>query len=153
MKLALHKAFRQVGASHDEADVAAETIDSALEKRMTDKQAHLAKNSDLYTVRTDMAELKSQLISVRSEVATVRSELRQEIGLVRGEIAGVRGEMKQDIAAVRGEIAGVRGDIANVRGEMSTMRTELVRWIVGGNVTTITATVTIVLGAIKYLHP
>ncbi|WP_377156110.1 hypothetical protein ACFJIX_28360 [Roseateles sp. UC29_93] len=146
MKLALHKAFRQVGASQQDADTAAESIDSALEKRMNDKQAHLAKNSDMYTVRTEMAEMKSQIAGVRSEVGMVRAELRQEIALVRGEIATVRAELKQDIASVR-------GDIANVRGEMSHMRSDLVRWIIGSQVATIGATTSIVFGMLKYLHP
>jgi uncharacterized protein involved in exopolysaccharide biosynthesis len=135
MKLALHKAFRQVGASQHDADTAAETIDSALEKRMNDKQSHLAKNSDMYTVRTEMTELKSQIAGVRSEVGMVRAELRQEIAVVRGEIATVRGELKQEIAGVR--------------GEMSHMRNELVRWIVGGQI----ATVLTMFGLLKFVHP
>ncbi|WP_431258305.1 hypothetical protein ACQ86G_27890 [Roseateles chitinivorans] len=142
MKLALHKAFRQVGASQQDADDAAESIDSAMEKRMNDKQSHLAKNSDMYTVRTEMAELKSQIAGVRSEVGMVRAELRQEIALVRGEIVTVRAELKQDIASVR-------GDIASVRGEMAHMRSELIRWIVGGQIATIFAMV----GLIKFVHP
>lgn len=142
MKLALHKAFRQVGASQQDADTAAETIDSALEKRMNDKQSHLAKNSDMCTVRTEMAEMKSQIAGVRAEVGMVRAELRQEIALVRGEIVTVRAELKQDIASVR-------GDIANVRGEMALMRNELVRWIVGGHL----AMIPIMFGLMKFAHP
>lgn len=168
MKLALHHAFRRVGATDHDARIAPETIDGAVEKRMTDRQTPYAKLKDLQVVRTEVVDLKSQFSLWRGEMKQEIAEVRSEVKILRAEvkqdIAIVRAELKQDIAVVRSEIAVVRGetkqelasvrsDIASVRGEMSTMRSELVRWIVGGQITAITVSTTLMFGMLKYIHP
>ncbi|MDH0865968.1 hypothetical protein [Mitsuaria sp. GD03876] len=143
MKLALHQAFRQVGASDHEAHIAAESIDGALEKRMTDRQGQYARLTDLQALKVDMADLKSQVASVRGEVTILRAEMKQEI-------AGVRSEMKQEIASVRGDMALLRGE---VKQELANTKTDLVRWMVGSQAATITVLASLIFGLFKYLKP
>lgn len=92
MKLALHKAFRQVGATDEQAHQAAETIDCALDKRIKDSQAHLATKADIHelkidiaTVRSEMATMKAELIRlfVTSQVATIGVILTVVLGAMR----------------------------------------------------------------------
>lgn len=172
MKLALHHAFRRVGATDHDARIAAETIDGAVQKRMTDRQTPYAKLSDLQVVRTEVIDLKSQFSLWRGEVkqeisgvrgeitvlraelkqdiAAVRSELKQDIASVRSEVTQVRSELKQDIAAVRGEMSLLRGD---VKQDLANTRTELIRWMVGGQLATVTLVASLLFGMLKYLHP
>lgn len=170
MKLALHKAFRHVGATDHAATHAAEAIAGALEKRMTDQQTPYAKLTDLQAVKVDMADLKSQfsvlrgemkqdIAAVRGEVAVLRGEMKQEIATVRGEVSVLRAEMKQEITAVRAEmrqeIAAVRGDMSQLRGEvkheLASTRTELIRWMVAGQLTTVTVLGSLIFGVMRYL--
>lgn len=92
MKLALQKAFRQVGATDEQAHQAAESIDSALDKRIKDSQAHLATKADIHelkidiaTVRSEMATMKAELIRlfVTSQVATIGVILTVVLGAMR----------------------------------------------------------------------
>ena len=163
MKLALHKAFRQVGATDHAATHAAEAIAGALEKRMTDQQTPYAKLPDLQAVKVDMADLKSQfsvwrgemkqdIAAVRGEVAVLRAEMKQEISIVRAElkqeITAVRAEMRQEIAAVRGDMSQLRGE---VKHELASTRTELIRWMVAGQLTTVTVLGSLIFGVMRYL--
>jgi hypothetical protein len=163
MKLALHKAFRQVGATDHAPTHAAEAIAGALEKRMTDQQTPYAKLTDLQAVKVDMADLKSQfsvwrgemkqdIAAVRGEVAVLRAEMKQEISIVRAElkqeITAVRAEMRQEIAAVRGDVSQLRGE---VKHELASTRTELIRWMVAGQLTTVTVLGSLIFGVMRYL--
>ncbi len=132
MKLALHQAFRQVGATDHEANTAAESIDGALEKRMTDKQSQYAKLNELQTVKVDMADLKIQITEVRGEVTILRAEMKQEIAAVRGDMSLLRGEVKQELA---------------------NTKTDLVRWMVASQAATITVLGSLIFGLFKYLKP
>ena len=152
MKLALHQAFRQVGATDHEATTAAEAIAGALEKRMTDQHIPYAKLTDLQAVKVDMADLKSQF-------SVWRGEMKQEIAAVRGEVAVLRAEMKQEITAVRAEmrqeIAAVCGDMSLLRGEvkheLASTKTELIRWMVAGQLTTVTVLGSLIFGVLRYM--
>jgi hypothetical protein len=68
--------------------------------------------------------------ALREEVAT-----RSDIATVRTDIAAVRAELKGDVAAVRTELAAVRtelkGDIASVRTELAAVKHDMLRWMVG----------------------
>ena len=68
MKLALHKAFRQVGATDEQAHQAAETIDNALDKRIKDSQTHLATKSDIHELKVDIANVRSEMASMKAEL-------------------------------------------------------------------------------------
>jgi predicted nucleic acid-binding Zn-ribbon protein len=61
----------------------------------------------------DTSELatKTDIADLRSEIADLRSELRTEIG-------DLRSELRTEVAGVKGEIAGVKGEIAALKGEM-----------------------------------
>ena len=77
----------------------------------------------------EVAEIRMDIANVRTEVKNVHSELKQDIAELRAEIANVRSELKQDIAEVRTEIANVRSelkqDIAEIRNDMTILRTDL----------------------------
>ena len=68
MKHALHKAFRQVGATDEQAHQAAETIDNALDKRIKDSQTHLATKSDIHELKVDIANVRSEMASMKAEL-------------------------------------------------------------------------------------
>jgi hypothetical protein len=70
--------------------------------------SELATRTDVALVRTEVADLRSEL---KSEIADLRSELRTEV-------ADLRSELRTEIAGVKGEVAGVKGEIAALKGEM-----------------------------------
>ena len=132
------------------ADVATRADLTHLEGQL---RSHIVKaradlSIEISNVRTDVADLRTEIVGVRSElkeeIAGVRGELREEIAGVRNDMAGLRGELKDEIAELRtevkdeitglrtelkDEIAGVRNDMAGLRdelkGEIADVRTEI----------------------------
>lgn len=92
MKLALHKALRQVGATDEQAHQAAETIDSALDKRIKESQTHLATKSDIH-------ELKVEIASVRTEMSSMKAELIRLF--LTGQVATIGINITVVVAAIR----------------------------------------------------
>lgn len=68
MKLALHRALRQAGVAEDKAQEAAEAIDIALDKRIKDSQAHLATKADIHELKIDIANVRSEMASMKAEL-------------------------------------------------------------------------------------
>jgi predicted nucleic acid-binding Zn-ribbon protein len=64
---------------------------------------------------------KADLAGVRTEIAELKTELKTEIAELRTEIAGVRTELKTEIAELRTEL----------KSEIAEMRTDLLKWIIG----------------------
>lgn len=86
--------------------------------------------------------------ALREEVAT-----KSDIASVKAEIAELRADTKADIAAVKVEIASVRADItelradtkaditelrADTRAEIARMETSLIKWFVGTAIAMVT---------------
>jgi uncharacterized protein involved in exopolysaccharide biosynthesis len=113
-KLAYVDRLKAAGVGEREARALAEGLDQALREEVATK-------SDIVTVRTD--------------IAAVRAELKGDVAAVRTDIAAVRAELKGDVAAVRTELAAVRtehkGDIASVRTELAAVKHDMLRWMVG----------------------
>jgi|GEM_PF-805511 len=76
----------------------------------------LATKADIANVRTEIADLRTEL---KGDIADLRTELK-------GDIADLRTELKGDIAGLRTEIAEVRSDlkieIAKIQGEFKSIR-------------------------------
>jgi uncharacterized coiled-coil DUF342 family protein len=87
---------------------------------------------------------KGDLAEVRTEIADLRTELKTEIAEVRTEIAGLRSELKTEIAQLRSEL---RTEIAAVRTEMAEMKAELLKWIIGA----VGVQTVVILGALASL--
>jgi predicted nucleic acid-binding Zn-ribbon protein len=64
---------------------------------------------------------KADLAGVRTEIAELKTELKTEIAELRTEIDGVRTELKTEIAELRTEL----------KAEIAEMRTDLLKWIIG----------------------
>ena len=58
------------------------------------------------------AAVTSDIAEVRTEIAAVKSELKADIAEVRTEITEVKSELKAEIAEVRTEVAAVRTEMA-----------------------------------------
>lgn len=80
--------------------------------------------SDVSFIRTDVADIKAELVQMRDRMDDGFKE-------VRGEITGLRKETHAGLVSVRGEITGLRGEMNSgfkeVRGEL----TRHFRWMVG----------------------
>lgn len=101
--LKLARRLEGAGFSRDQANGAAEAIAEGF-------------SADIAT-KTDIAEVKT-------EIATLRGDMHTEFASLRTEIAGLRGDMN-------GEVASVRTDIASLRGDISGVRSATAQWIVG----------------------
>lgn len=116
----------------------AETLMSYLPRYDPDD---VATRSDVDSIRTDIADLRSELTgditSVRSElkgdIAELRSEVRSDIGAVKADIGGVRSEFKGDIRAVRSDLTTLRSEL-RTHGELlfSLQRTLIAGFITFG---------------------
>ena len=92
--LTFSKRLRQAGADERLAEAIVEGLTGA-------DTSELATKIDIAEVRTEIAELRTEL---KTEIAELRTELKTDI-------AGVRTELKTDIAGVRTEIAELRTDL------------------------------------------
>ena len=63
-------------------------------------------------------------LATREDLLGVRTELKEDIASVRSEIASVRLE----IASVRSEL---KEDIASVRNEIKDSKAEIIKWVAG----------------------
>jgi uncharacterized coiled-coil DUF342 family protein len=68
------------------------------------------------SIGEEIQDVRDEVADGRSEVANVRTEMRDEFAKVRGEIADVRTEMRDEFTKVRGEIAG---EITSFRKEVN----------------------------------
>ena len=99
---------------------------------------HLASKADVAGVKTQIADLRTEL---KGDIAGVRTELKADIeglrGELKGDIAGLRAELKGDIAGLRtelkGDISGLRtelkGDISGLRTEIYRVNASSIKWI------------------------
>lgn len=82
----------------------AEAITEAVEKATVGPSARLATRDDVAGVRAELAslrtEIKEEIAAVRAEIAAVRAELREEI-------AGVRAELHKEIGGLAWKAAGL----------------------------------------------
>ena len=65
---------------------------------------------------------------------------------MKQEITAVRAEMRQEIAAVRGDMSLLRGE---VKHELASTKTELIRWMVAGRLTTVTVLGSLIFGVLR----
>jgi uncharacterized protein involved in exopolysaccharide biosynthesis len=86
--------------------------------------------ADIAVLRGEVAsvrtQLKTEIGSVRKEIGSVRTELKAEIGFVRteleAEIGSVRTELKAEIGSLRSEL---KNEIGLAREETQVLRREL----------------------------
>lgn len=74
----------------------------------------VATRSDVDSIRTEIADLRSEL---KGDIADLRSEVRSDIGAVKADIGAVRSELKTDIADLRSEL---KTDVTSLRSELRT---------------------------------
>lgn len=74
-------------------------------------------------IRTDIAQLRTEMQALRAEMQAQNQALRAEIGALRAEmqaeIQALRAEMHAEFAAVRSELNAIRVDIAGVQQSVS----------------------------------
>lgn len=101
----------------------AETLAEVLNEAGTEE---LATKADLHALRT---ELKADFDTLRAEVKADINAFGTE---VKADISAFRTEVKADLQTLRAESqADMRNEISAIRGEISALKTEGVRWIVG----------------------
>ena len=91
-------------------------------------------------MRSGFTRLDNDLRGVRSEIASLRDEMGDELRSFREEIrvefGAVREEMRGEFGAIRGEITevgiGLRGEISGLRGEIDGLRRVMLS--VGGGI-------------------
>jgi hypothetical protein len=109
----------------------ARAIVRAIETDSASRLESLATKSDVASIRSDLALITGEL---RSDIASLRGELKGDITSVQSglkrDIASVQSELKGDITSVKSEL---KGDIASVKSElrveMRDMKSELLRWM------------------------
>ncbi len=98
----IYDAFRSAGVSDEQATAAAQSIPIS---------TSLATKAEIGGVRTEIANLRTELhteiAAVRAELADLRTELHTKIGAVRAELADLRTELHTEIGAVRAEMKGL----------------------------------------------
>ena len=75
--------------------------------------AHVATKSDIADVRTEIANLRTEL---KTDIANLRTELKTDI-------ANLRTEVKSDIGSLRTKVSS---DIGSLRSDLKNMR-----WMIG----------------------
>lgn len=119
-------------------------------------------NDRATTQKIGLEDLKKQAINdvraefvtkdfLKAEIAEVRAELKAEIAEVRAELKAEIAELKAEIVEVRAEIAEVKRElsaqIADVRIELQQSKVDILKWVFGMQV----ATITIILAGIKFI--
>ncbi len=112
--------LRDGGHTEAQAEAVVEVIQDAHDELVT-RDGFRAEMAEL---RTEMAELRTEL---RGEMAELRTELRGEMAELRTEL---RGEMAEFREEVRTEIAELRGEMT---AQIAALRAELYRafWVFG----------------------
>ena len=76
--------------------------------------------SDIVELKSDMAEVKSDIVELKSDMAVVKSdivELKSDMTVVKSDIV----ELKSDMAEVKSDMTVVKTDIIDLRNDMNTM--------------------------------
>jgi hypothetical protein len=128
-----------------------DTVDDIL-KRLGNAEADVSKlKIDVGVIAANYAT-KSDIAEVKTSIAELRTELKVEIAEVRVEIAGVRTELRSGIAGVRTAIAEVRtelkDEIGRVRTAIESMDAKIIRWVVATGI----ATAGLAFSAAKFIH-
>lgn len=84
-------------------------------------QAFAESTEDNVATKLDIAEVKT-------EIAQLRTEVKTEIAQLKTEIAELRTEVKTDIAQLKTEMAALRVEL---KTDIATLKVDMVRWIVG----------------------
>ena len=62
-----------------------------------------------------MRGIRADIADLRTEIRSLRAEMQAESAALRAEIAAVRVEMQAEFAAVRAEMQGMRSDISGLQ--------------------------------------
>ena len=62
---------------------------------------------------------KGDVAALRGEMASIRTELKSDVAILRGEMASMRTELKGDIAVVRGDIEAVRTAMTSLASDLT----------------------------------
>lgn len=104
-KLRYVETLKSGGVEERQARAGAEALAAAFEEWGS---GTLATRGDLFTLRGDMndlrSELKADIANLRSDMTELRSELKGDIANLRSEMAGLRTELKGDNADLRSDI-------------------------------------------------
>jgi hypothetical protein len=109
-KLAYFDRMKAAGFSEPQARAMTDGLDQALREEVATK-------SDISSLRSEIALLRSDL---SGEITSVRSELSREIASVQSDLMG-------EIGSVRGEVAVLKGDLL---AAMKTDKIDLLKWVV-----------------------
>jgi ribosomal protein L29 len=130
--LRLSRTLRDKGHfTSEQAEALAEALGEASHGDLATKAdlADLATKADLAAVRTEIAELRTEL---KTEIAELRSDLKTEIAELRSdlktEIAELTTELKTEIAELRSDL---KTEIAELKIEIGGIKIELLKWIIG----------------------
>ncbi len=93
--LKLARRLREAGMPAAQAEAIAEAEAEVLGDFVL---SHLA-------TKGDVAEIKTEIADLRSDIAEVRAELKEDIASTNARIDTLRAELKEDIAELRGEIS------------------------------------------------
>ena len=89
------KTLTQAGFAPPQAEAITDTIRAAF--------------SDSVATKTDIAELRTEMAALRTElegdIAELRTELKGDIAITRADIAAVQAKLEADIAAVKTDMA------------------------------------------------
>ena len=74
--------------------------------------------SDMAEVKSDVAGLKSDMAEVKSDVAGLKSDMAE----VKSDVGGLKSDMaevKSDMAEVKSDVGGLKSDVTEVRTEIA----------------------------------
>ena len=125
------------------------------------EQAHLiehnlATKADIAAVQADIEKLR---LGTKADIEKLRLETKADIAAVQADIDKLRLETKADIDKLRLETKAdierlrleTKAEFESVRGEIIKAKLDMIKWLVGTNITLAAVVITVVITAIKLL--
>ncbi len=81
--------------------------------------------SDIVELKSDMTVVKSDIVELKSDMAVVKSdivELKSDMTVVKSDIV----ELKSDMAVVKSDIVELKSDMAEVKSDMTVVKTDII---------------------------
>ncbi len=97
--------------------------------------------ADIGELKAEMGELRGEMGELRGEMGELKGEVRAGISGLRAEMGEFRGELRAEMSELRGEL---RGEMGVLRGDLQTAMAGQFRILVGAQVATLVAVVSLI---------